>query len=630
MTVMRATRKLLLLLVSSSLLAGCTLVKLKEESRSFYSSTVLVGRIDAPPNWDGAIIVAAFTRTLGRIETAHQALLHEAGGYELIVEKGEYGLFAFGDRNNNRIYDPGEPAGEYPGSGPVVASGQGVIAGLDIALIESPQRSLSLAPGTAFDVRLGHSTQAGALANLDAPVFSAANGNRAYWAPMEFFKETGGNIYFLGPYDPQRIPVLFVHGAAGSPQDWRYFFDHLDRTRYQPWFFFYPSGASLDSMAYLLFWKLFNLQARYPFERIHLTAHSMGGLVVRTFLLNHGSQFPQAKLFVTLSTPWAGEPSAEIGVKHSPAVVPSWNDMQPDGRFMKTLFERPLPSGIDHYLLFGHKGGYSMLRPNNDGTVTLASQLRSPAQAEARMVFGFDEDHVSILSSAQVFAHYQTILAGADKRDSGAPSGRLRVDFRFDGNDTGPKALPLLVLDPVGGAAQPVKSRLTITLSPDGNGRDIGPVPAGDYEAAMFAGSFRTEPRRLRVRIDPGRVPSASFRLIAQGALSGYVGADVAPADNPAGSLLPPHKTIRIVSITLAGSAGKRTLTPRTGGGDDLIDAYLDGRDDARGAFFSFVDLAPGNYELTIIADGYRPHRSSHTVEPGRPAQLSPIAMTPL
>jgi len=89
--------------------------------------------------------------------------------------------------------------------------------------------------------------------------------------------------------------VLLVHGALGSPQDWRAFFTGLDRTRYQAWFFCYPSGAAIDSMAYLLYWKLLNLQLRYHFDTLYLTAHSMGGLVVRTFLLNHGAQFPQAR-----------------------------------------------------------------------------------------------------------------------------------------------------------------------------------------------------------------------------------------------------------------------------------------------------------------------------------------------
>jgi pimeloyl-ACP methyl ester carboxylesterase len=606
-------------------LAGCTLIKLKEDADAFYASTVLVGRVDNAAGTNSPLIVAAYTGKSGRIEIAHHTLLHEAGGYELIVPKGEYALFAFADLNDNRIYDAGEPAGAYAGA-TIVADGTGVVAGLDFVIDQIPLRKPAIAPGTAFSAR--HSTQAGALADLDLPIFAAANGSRGYWAPMEFFKEAGGNIYFLEPYDPSKIPILFVHGAAGSPQDWRYLFDHIDRSRYQPWFFYYPSGSALDSMAYLLYWKLLNLQLRYRFDRLYLTAHSMGGLVVRTFLLNHGAQFPQATLFVSLSTPWAGEATAELGVKHSPAVVPSWNDMQPQGRFLQALFARKLPPTVDYYLLFGHKGGYSLLRPNNDGTVTLASQLRNPAQAEAKMVYGFDEDHVSILSSPQVVAQYLAILASAEKQaDAGPQPGAVHVNFAFDNVD-GPTGLPTLLLTPADAAS--AREPTAIALSLEDNGRKIGPIPAGTYDAALVAAAYRTEPRRLRIRVDADKTPVVSFRLTPQGTLGGYVGVEMSATDNPAGSYRPPHETVRINSITLSGAGVQRSLVPRRSGSDNVVDRYLDGRDDAYGAFFSFVDLPAGDYQLTIVADGYRPHTSSHTVVPGQPGRLSPIVLTPL
>ena len=54
------------------------------------------------------------------------------------------------------------------------------------------------------------------------------------------------------------------------------------------------------------------------------------------------------------------------------------------------------------FLLFGYRGNRNPLRPYNDGVVTLATQLDSRAQVEARMVFGFEEDHGSILESERV------------------------------------------------------------------------------------------------------------------------------------------------------------------------------------------------------------------------------------
>jgi pimeloyl-ACP methyl ester carboxylesterase len=69
-------------------------------------------------------------------------------------------------------------------------------------------------------------------------VFSEEYGVKGYWEVIEFFKEVGCNVYFLEPYDPDKVPILFIHGASGSPRNWDYFFENVDRTRYQPWFYY--------------------------------------------------------------------------------------------------------------------------------------------------------------------------------------------------------------------------------------------------------------------------------------------------------------------------------------------------------------------------------------------------------
>jgi hypothetical protein len=621
--------------VCAAALTACSLVKLKRESAVFYASTVLVGRIDCPPDWKGNVIVMAYATADGLARVAHQATLHECGSYELMVPPGDYRLFAFGDANGNGAFDTGEPAGSYATPVPVVAPGTGVVAGLDFAIAANSAGSPWPVGSVFADPRSPRaSTQIGALADLDAARFSAASGQLGYWTPVEFFRQNGGNVFFLEPYDPNKIPILFVHGAVGSPQDWRYVFDHIDRTRYQPWFFQYPSGASLDSMAYLLYWKLFNLQLRYRFDSLAIVAHSMGGLVVRDFLSNFGQQFPQIKLFVSLSTPWAGEASAETGVQHSPAVVPSWVDMQPGGRFVQSLFARPLPGHLTYYLFFGHKGGYSMLRPNNDGTVTLASQLRDAAQAEAKMVFGFDEDHVGILSSPQVMRQLTLVTDTLlQARANAPPPGQLVVNFDLDGPVGTPRPLPTLLLYPAPAdapAPSAPQASLVVALTAGDSGRRVAPIPPGTYDAALVASAFRTEPATQRVRVVAGADAALRFRLTPQGALSGYVGAEVGAGDNPAGSYQPPHAGVMIREITLVGEGGRRTLVPRRDGDDDLVWRYLHGRDGAYRAQFSFVGLPAGEYELSIVADGHSPYRSRHTVVPGRQPPLRPITLQPL
>ncbi|NHZ90719.1 hypothetical protein F2P45_17065 [Massilia sp. CCM 8733] len=170
-------------------LSACSLVRLKEESATFYASTVLAGHVTSAQAWDGPVVAAAATRRDGRLDIAHYAVLHEAGGYELIVPKGEYALFAFGDANGNLTLDAGEPVGIY-GMAPVRASGSGSLVSLDVVMSAAPQSAI--APGTAVAARLPaktHSTQAGAIAiaSMDDPLMPADAGRRGYWAPVDFW-----------------------------------------------------------------------------------------------------------------------------------------------------------------------------------------------------------------------------------------------------------------------------------------------------------------------------------------------------------------------------------------------------------------------------------------------------------
>ena len=589
------------------LIAGCTLSRLDVEVKDFDASTVLVGRVEAASGPPGAVVVGAWARDGMRWRLAHQTRLHEPGGYELIVPHGSYRLFAFADRDGNGLPDPGEPSASVPVQ---ATPGQPIVAGLDLVLgssDEAPPRMVAAA---------AHSTQAGALADLDAPQFSAARGAQDYWEPMAFFRTLGGNVYFLEPYAPDKVPVLFVHGAVGSPHDWRAQIAALDRRRYQPWIFFYPSGAPVESMASLLGWKLLNLQLRHRFERLEIVAHSMGGLVVRRFLIDQGAGLPQIRRFVSISTPWGGEATADTGVKMSPAVVPSWRDMQPDGPFLRTLFERRLPAGVQYELMFGFRGGYSLWRPNHDGTVTLASQLRREAQQEAQGVFGFDEDHVSILGSPQVVAQLRTLLgAGADM----PARGRLEVRLAFEGG-AAPRGLPVLVLEPEGGGAA---AALSVVLSAAEGGGRAGPLPPGRYRAGLIAPGFAAAPGVQAVAIDDGETPVLlEFRLRPEGSLSGFV---QRAAATPAGSFGTPGPEPAVRSITLRGAGIERRLVPRSGEASLLRMAA--GEDDAVGPNFMFGRLPEGEYELDIVADGLVPHRSMHKVVPGEPPPVAAIRL---
>ena len=253
----------------------------------------------------------------------------------------------------------------------------------------------------------------GTIATLDDSIFAQENGSLGYWKPATFLKELGFGIFFLEPFDPEKIPVLFVHGAVGTPVGYSPMAEAMDRDQFQPWFFYYPSGVRLTSVADALSETMVMLRKAYAFNTLAVTAHSMGGLVSRAFIKEYAQTDNPAdvNLFVSISTPWGGSRMAAKGAKEAPVAVPSWHDMGPDSDFIRNLFATPLPAGVSHHLFFSFKGDCSLFMANNDGTVELESQLDYRAQREARTVIGLNEDHGSILESHELFDEYNRLLS---------------------------------------------------------------------------------------------------------------------------------------------------------------------------------------------------------------------------
>jgi hypothetical protein len=116
--------------------------------------------------------------------------------------------------------------------------------------------------------------------------------------------------------------------------------------------------------------------------------------------------------FVTISTPWGGHEAASMGVKFGPAVVPSWRDMVTGSDFQKAILARPLKGKVDHLLIYGYHRSKSLVLPHeNDGTVSVVSELAPGAKKDAVTVAGFDADHVGILSRPDVVRLVDEFLA---------------------------------------------------------------------------------------------------------------------------------------------------------------------------------------------------------------------------
>ncbi len=103
-------------------------------------------------------------------------------------------------------------------------------------------------------------------------------GNIGYWQPLTFLQEVGARIYFMESYNPKKTPVLFLHGAVGTPLHFKDIAGRIDRKRYQPWLFYYPSGMPLEKISTALNIMVMDLHQLHRFEKLYVVAHSMGGL----------------------------------------------------------------------------------------------------------------------------------------------------------------------------------------------------------------------------------------------------------------------------------------------------------------------------------------------------------------
>jgi pimeloyl-ACP methyl ester carboxylesterase len=103
-------------------------------------------------------------------------------------------------------------------------------------------------------------------------------------------------IYLIHPYDPNKIPILFVHGLLGTPLSWQNLTNDLCSDpkileHYQPWFFLYPTGQPvLESSAQLredleATQRLFDPSgSAVASHHVVVVAHSMGGLLAHTLV----------------------------------------------------------------------------------------------------------------------------------------------------------------------------------------------------------------------------------------------------------------------------------------------------------------------------------------------------------
>jgi len=115
-----------------------------------------------------------------------------------------------------------------------------------------------------------------------------------------FFKS---DVYLAQPYNPNKIPIVFVHGTFSSPAWWAEMMntlraDSLLSQKYQMWYYLYDSGRRLyrsghnlrDSLLQRI--KEFDQDGTSPaLHQMVVIGHSQGGLLTKMTAVDTGDRF---------------------------------------------------------------------------------------------------------------------------------------------------------------------------------------------------------------------------------------------------------------------------------------------------------------------------------------------------
>jgi pimeloyl-ACP methyl ester carboxylesterase len=139
------------------------------------------------------------------------------------------------------------------------------------------------------------------------------------WSPLEGFLQPNrageaGRLLFAEPYQPHKIPVIFVHGLLSSPETWAEIYNELraspDLTEtYQFWAYEYSTGAPFVRSAAELRSQLNAVHARFDpasnnpaLRRVVLVGHSMGGLISKLMVSHSGEDVWNTVAYVPLES----------------------------------------------------------------------------------------------------------------------------------------------------------------------------------------------------------------------------------------------------------------------------------------------------------------------------------------
>jgi pimeloyl-ACP methyl ester carboxylesterase len=191
-------------------------------------------------------------------------------------------------------------------------------------------------------------------------------------------------LKFPRPLDPGKRLVVMIHGLDCDRGNWYPIGDLLVADGYQVAFFDYPDDQRIADSAALFTRYMTALRAAYPALAVDVVAHSMGGLVARSYI--EGDQYAGGiGRLLMLATPNRGSEWARYRValelqehfsqwRHNPDWRWTWmitdglgeagDDLKPRSEFLKRVNSRPRREGVKYTIVAGSQHPASRITAN--------------------------------------------------------------------------------------------------------------------------------------------------------------------------------------------------------------------------------------------------------------------------
>lgn len=392
--------------------SGCSLMEIDQQTGAVDSAGAITGKIDIQSDQHGPVIVLRFTDDQGVAILTSRQTLSSSGTFKFNCPPGQFYIAAFIDQNGDGVYQSDEH-GNYYGLPSKISVAQNDQIAIDSFTISGPIPPLQVDIKVVGEADIAIWNNIGAVTTLDNPRFAEDHYAQGLWRPLDFLREAEGGLFMLEPYQADKTPILLIHGVSNGPRLWRSLIESLDSERYQPWLLYYPSGVRLNMISDYLVEALTRLEQHHHFDQFAVIAHSMGGLVARSFVKKYVAFEPdnlnKISMFMTVNSPMAGMSAAGAGVRQSPIIVPSWRDVDPDGEFIQDLHEWNWPDGIPYHLIISYLDDNA-----DDGVVPLASQAQPKLQTEASRIYLFQQEHSMIIDDDQFHIKVKEILSSLE------------------------------------------------------------------------------------------------------------------------------------------------------------------------------------------------------------------------